>query len=97
MMFNWILIILTFMASGYSLSLMCILRCLRRDPRPAAMSVFVLLAQGIMHMTVVLSKPTQDYADGWLIVWVATILLICWLVVISTRIRKQRKGKQHVL
>lgn len=75
------------MASGYSLSLMCQLRRLRRDPRPTAAAVFVLLAFGIMQFTWALSEPgsqvPKDYAAGWVIVDFLIVALIWWLVVRS--------------
>lgn len=87
MVLNLILTALTFMASGYLLSLMCLLRRLRRDPRPAAAAVFVLLAFGIMQLTWAVSEPGQnvpsDYASGWVIVDFLLIILIWWLIVRS--------------
>ena len=61
MVLNLILAALTFMASGYSLSLMCLLRRLRRDPRPAAAAVFVLLAFGIMQFTWLCLNQVKTY------------------------------------
>lgn len=87
MVLNLILVALTFMASGYSLSLMCLLRRLRRDPRPAASAVFVLLAFGIMQFTWAVSEPGQntpfDYASGWVLVDFLLVTLVWWLVVRS--------------
>ena len=87
MVLNLILAALTFMASGYSLSLMCLLRRLRRDPRPAAAAVFVLLAFGIMHFTWAVSEPGQNtpvnYASGWVLVDFLLVTLIWWLIVRS--------------
>lgn len=87
MVLNLILAALTFMASGYSLSLMCLLRRLRRDPRPAAAAVFVLLAFGIMQFTWAVSEPAflvpSDYAAGWTTVDSLLVALIWWLVVRS--------------
>ena len=87
MVLNLILTALTFMASGYSLSLMCLLRRLRRDPRPAAAAVFVLLAFGIMQFTCAVSEPGQnttvDYASGWAMVVFLLVILIWWLIVRS--------------
>lgn len=87
MVLNLILAALTFMASGYSLSLMCQTRRLRRDPRPAAAAVFVLLAFGIMQFTWALSEPgsqvPKDYASGWVLIDFLIVALIWWLVVRS--------------
>ena len=87
MVLNLILAALTFMASGYSLSLMCLLRRFRRDPRPAAAAVFVLLAFGIMQFTWAVSEPGQnvpsDYAFGWVLVDFLLVTLIWWLIVRS--------------
>ncbi|UNY40142.1 hypothetical protein KLEA5_gp46 [Aeromonas phage vB_AveS_KLEA5] len=87
MVLNLILAALTFMASGYSLSLMCLLRRLRRDPRPAAAAVFVLLAFGIMQFTWAVSEPGKntpvDYASGWVLVDFLLVALVWWLVVRS--------------
>ena len=87
MVLNLILAALTFMASGYSLSLMCLLRRLRRDPRPAAAAVFVLLAFGIMQFTWAVSEPGQntpiDYASGWVLVDFLLVTLVWWFVVRS--------------
>ena len=87
MVLNLILAALTFMASGYSLSIMCLLRRLRRDPRPAAAAVFVLLAFGIMQFTWAVSAPGQntpiDYASGWVLVDFLLVTLVWWLVVRS--------------
>ena len=84
MVLNLILAALTFMASGYSLSLMCILRRLRRDPRPAAAAVFVLLAFGIMQFTWVVSEPGKNVlsakASGWVLVDFLLVTLVWWLV-----------------
>ena len=87
MVLNLILAALTFMASGYSLSLMCLLRRLRRDPRPAAAAVFVLLAFGIMQFTWAVSEPASfvpsDYTAGWTTVDFLLVALIWWFVVRS--------------
>ena len=87
MVLNLILAALTFMASGYSLSLMCLLRRLRQDPRPAAAAVFVLLAFGIMQFARAVSEPAflvpSDYAAGWTTVDFLLVALIWWLVVRS--------------
>ena len=87
MVLNLILAALTFMASGYSLSIMCLLRRLRRDPRPAAAAVFVLLAFGIMQFTCVVSETGQNtpigYASGWVLVDFLLVTLVWWLVVRS--------------
>ena len=87
MVLNLILAALTFMASGYSLSLMCLLRRLRRDPRPAAAAVFVLLAFGIMQFTWAVSEPGQNtpitYTSGWVLVDFLLVTLVWWLVVRS--------------
>lgn len=87
MVLNLILVALTFMASGYSLSLMCLLRRLRRDPRPAAAAVFVLLAFGIMQFTWAVSEPGQNtpigYTSGWVLVDFLLVTLVWWLVVRS--------------
>ena len=87
MVVNLILAAFAFMASGYSLSLMCILRRLQRDPRPAAASVFVLLAFGIMQFTWAVSEPGKntpvDYASGWVLVDFLLVALVWWLVVRS--------------
>ena len=87
MVLNLILAALAFMASGYSLSLMCLLRRLRRDPRPAAAAVFVLLAFGIMQFTWVVSEPGKNVlsakASGWVLVDFLLVTLVWWLVVRS--------------
>ena len=87
MVLNLILAALTFMASGYSLSIMCLLRRLRRDPRPAAAAVFVLLAFGIMLFTCAVSETGQNipigYASGWVLVDFLLVTLVWWLVVRS--------------
>ena len=87
MVLNLILTALTFMASGYSLSLMCLLRRLRRDPRPAAAAVFVLLAFGIMQFTWAVSEPGKNVlsakASGWVLVDFLLVTLVWWLVVRS--------------
>ena len=87
MVLNLILAALTFMASGYSLSLMCLLRRLRRDPRPAAAAVFVLLAFGIMQFTWAVSEPGKNVlsakASGWVLVDFLLVTLVWWLVVRS--------------
>lgn len=95
MVVNLILSACAFMASGYSLSLMCILRRLRRDPRPAAAAVFVLLAFGIMQFTWALSVTPKEYRTSWAIVDFLVIALIWWLVVRSAIYF--RKGKENVL
>ncbi|MNJ08759.1 hypothetical protein D3C77_28830 [compost metagenome] len=79
MVVNLILAAFAFMASGYSLSLMCILRKLQRDPRPAAAAVFVLLAFGIVQMSEMMSEP--DVAQST--VDFLVIALIWWLVIRS--------------
>lgn len=79
MVVNLILAAFAFMASGYSLSLMCILRRLQRDPRPAAASVFVLLAFGIIQMSEMMSEP--DFAQSS--VDFLLIALVWWLVIRS--------------
>lgn len=88
MVLNLILAALTFMASGYLLSLMCLLRRLRRDPRPAAAAVFILLAFGIMQFTWAVSEPGKNVlsarAAGWVLVDFLVVALIWWLVVRST-------------
>ena len=88
MVLNLILAALTFMASGYSLSLMCLLRRLRRDPRPAAAAVFVLLAFGIMQFTWAVSEPGKNVlsakASGWVLVDFLLVTLVWWLIVRST-------------
>ena len=95
MVVNLVLAALTFMASGYSLSLMCVLRRLHRDPRPAAASVFVLLSFGVMQFTWAVSEPytvvPSNYAAGWLTVNFMLVALIWWLVVRSAIYF--RKGK----
>jgi len=95
MIATWILVVLTLMASGYSLSLMCILRRLHRDPRPAAGAVFVLLAMGIMQLTWGLSDHSATtpfhYQVGWLVVDFSTVALIWWLVVMSAVHLRRRK------
>lgn len=87
MVLNLILAALTFMASGYLLSLMCLLRRLRRDPRPAAAAVFILLAFGIMQFTWVVSEPGKNVlsarATGWVLVDFLVVALVWWLVVRS--------------
>ena len=87
MVLNLILTALAFMASGYSLSLMCLLRRLRRDPRPAAAAVFVLLAFGIMQFTWAVSEPGKNVlsakASGWVLVDFLLVTLVWWLVVRS--------------
>lgn len=87
MVLNLILAALAFMASGYSLSLMCLLRRLRRDPRPAAAAVFVLLAFGIMQFTWTVSEPGKNVlsakASGWVLVDFLLVTLVWWLVVRS--------------
>ena len=87
MVLNLILAALTFMASGYSLSLMCLLRRLRRDTRPAAAAVFVLLAFGIMQFTWTVSEPGKNVlsakASGWVLVDFLLVTLVWWLVVRS--------------
>ena len=87
MVLNLILAALTFIASGYSLSLMCLLRRLRRDPRPAAAAVFVLLAFGIMQFTWAVSEPGKNVlsakASGWVLVDFLLVTLVWWLVVRS--------------
>ena len=87
MVLNLILATLAFMASGYSLSLMCLLRRLRRDPRPAAAAVFVLLAFGIMQFTWAVSEPGKNVlsakASGWVLVDFLLVTLVLWLVVRS--------------
>ena len=87
MVLNLILAALTFVASGYSLSLMCLLRRLRRDPRPTAAAVFVLLAFGIMQFAWAVSEPGKntpiDYASGWVLVDFLLVTLVWWLVVRS--------------
>ena len=87
MVLNLILVALAFMASGYSLSLMCLLRRLRRDPRPAAAAVFVLLAFGIMQFTWAVSEPGKNVlsakASGWVLVDFLLVTLVWWLVVRS--------------
>lgn len=80
MIANWILVVLTLMASGYSLSHMCILRKLNRDPRPAAAAMFVLLATGIVQLALAISEPVYMWR---LVVDYATVLLIWWLVTMS--------------
>ena len=82
--------IIFFIAAGYSLHLMCMLRRLHKDPRPASFSVFVLAAWGILNLTAATSQPTIDLSLGWFAVNVATAVLICWLVVLSMR------GKRNV-
>lgn len=94
---NLILVVLTFMASGYSLSLMCILRRLRRDPRPASAAVFVFMASGIMQLTWAISEPAKGligtgYSTGWLIVDTVTLALLWWFVIMSSRFHTTRKG-----
>ena len=79
MVVNLMLAAFAFMASGYSLSLMCILRRLQRDPRPAAASVFVLLAFGIIQMSEMMSEP--DFAQSS--VDFLLIALVWWLVIRS--------------
>lgn len=79
MVVNLILAAFAFMASGYSLSLMCILRRLQRDPRPAAASVFVLLAFGIIQMSEMMSEP--DFAQSS--IDFLLIALVWWLVIRS--------------
>jgi hypothetical protein len=87
MVVNLILAAFAFMASGYSLSLMCILRKLQRDPRPAAAAVFVLLAFGIVQMSEMMSGPDVAQSTvGFLV-----IALIWWLVIRSAIYF--RKGK----
>lgn len=95
MMPNLILVVLTFMASGYSLSLVCILRRLRRDPRPASAAVFVFLASGIMHLSWAMSEPAKGiaytwYSTGWLFVDTITLALLWWFVISSARFRKTK-------
>ena len=87
MVVNLILAAFAFMASGYSLSLMCTLRRLQRDPRPAAAAVFVLLAFGIVQMSEMMSEP--DFAQSS--VDFLVIALIWWLVIRSAIYF--RKGK----
>ena len=95
MVVNLVLAALTFMASGYSLSLICVLRLLHRDPRPAAASVFVLFAFGVMQFTWAVSEPgtiiPSNYAAWWSTVNFMLIALIWWLVVRSAIYFK--KGK----
>ena len=95
MVVNLVLAALTFMASGYSLSLMCILRQLHRDPRPASSAVFVLFAFGVMQFTWAVSEPgtiiPSNYAAWWSTVNFMLIALIWWLVVRSAIYF--RKGK----
>ena len=79
MVVNLILAAFAFMASGYSLSLMCILRRLQRDPRPAAAAVFVLLAFGIVQMSEMMSEPDVAQSSVDFLV----IALIWWLVIRS--------------
>lgn len=79
MVVNLVLAAFAFMASGYSLSLMCILRRLQRDPRPAAASVFVLLAFGIVQMSEMMSEPDMAQSTVDFLV----IALIWWLVIRS--------------
>jgi hypothetical protein len=87
MVVNLILAAFAFMASGYSLSLMCILRRLQRDPRPAAAAVFVLLAFGIVQMSETMSEPdVAQFSVDFLV-----IALIWWLVIRSAIYF--RKGK----
>ena len=89
----WILVIITIMAAGYSLSMVCVLRNLGRDPRHASFSVFVLLAQALMEITGLVSpvnlRESPDYMMGWFIVGVDTVILITWHVVIATRVRRK--------
>ncbi len=89
----WILVIITIMAAGYSLSMVCVLRSLDRDPRHASFSVFVLLAQALMEITGLVSpvnlRESSDYMMGWFIVGVATVILITWHVVIATKVRRK--------
>lgn len=89
----WILVIITIMAAGYSLSMVCVLRNLDRDPRHASFSVFVLLAQALMEITGLVSpvnlRESPDYMMGWFIVGVATVILITWHVVIATKVRRK--------
>ena len=87
MVVNLILAAFAFMASGYSLSLMCILRRLQRDPRPAAAAVFVLLAFGIVQMSEMMSEPDVAQSSVDFLV----IALIWWLVIRSAIYF--RKGK----
>ena len=87
MVVNLILAAFAFMASGYSLSLMCILRRLHRDPRPAAAAVFVLLAFGIVQMSEMMSEPDFSQSSVDFLV----IALIWWLVIRSAIYF--RKGK----
>lgn len=87
MVVNLILAAFAFMASGYSLSLMCILRRLQRDPRPAAAAVFVLLAFGIVQMSETMSEPDVAQSSVDFLV----IALIWWLVIRSAIYF--RKGK----
>lgn len=92
---NLILVVLTFMASGYSLSLMCILRRLRRDPRPASAAVFVFLASGIMQLTWTISEPAHGvtgtgYSMGWLIVDSVTLALLWWFVILSAQFHRTK-------
>lgn len=94
---NLILVVLTFMASGYSLSLMCMLRRLRRDPRPASAAVFVFLASGIMQLSWVMSEPAKvvsgtGYSTGWLLVDSITLALLWWFVVSSAQFHKTKRG-----
>ena len=91
----WTLVIVTIMAAGYSLSMVCTQRRLRRDPRPASFSVFVLLAQALMEITTLIIPPAMrfnaDYVVGWFIVGIATAVLIIWHVINATRVRRKFK------
>lgn len=92
MVVNLVLVAFAFMASGYSLSLMCILRRLQRDPRPAAASVFVLLAFGIVQMSEMMSELDMSGSDmSQSTVDFLVITLIWWLVIRSAIYF--RKGK----
>lgn len=88
----WVLIITTFVASGYCLQWMCLLRRIGRDPRPASFSVFVTLAQGVMYIVTMQSRSTDNVIFGWSVVGVATVILICWLVVINSKNRRGIKN-----
>lgn len=71
MVLNLILAALTFMASGYSLSLMCLLRRLRRDPRPAAANgskrTLDRCAESLLNLSRLLddSEPTTGRRSCW--------------------------------
>lgn len=97
MIFGLVLVILTWVAAGYSLKSACAEGRVSKDARPMFMAFFLLTSLSVLELTWILSPEITLLSEYFVTVWfgVESLLVVCvlWLIATLNATKKAIKNR----